>query len=1026
MNVMLLWLRKKRVWIPLTIYIAYSLFGFFVLPGILRSQIVDGIRKNFGREARLAKVRFNPLILSLSLEGFELFDHDGTSFVAFDRLYLDLRLSSLFRWALTFREFRLDGPRVQVRLLSDGKLNFDDMVPKEEGKPPRLIIGRFQINRGSIHVANLMGPHVEEGTFAPIDLTLDNFTTIPQKEGLYRIVAKDPGGGSWQWTGELTFEPIHSAGSLEISGSQLRPFWEVAKHRVGFEIKEGQLDCRLNYAVDVRGDSLVARVRNSSLAVTGLTVREQGQSPELLRFNSLTVAGVEISYPEQTATVGRVALAGARIQAWMNPDTTLNWMSMLALPTPVTSKVTAAAPAVNARAGVASSSPVPRSAPAAPRGPPPPDWTVRVGEVAIDDLGVAFEDRTTDPIFQVSVAPVNARIRNLSSRPGAIFDATADVTIAETGRLDVSGKVGAQPPSADLEVRLANFPLAIFQPYINPYAKLQLVSGTVGASGAVRFRDGGSRPDVSFKGRAESHGFLSRDRIENERFLAWKSIDASPIEASTSKVRIGSVRIAQPFGKLLIHKNRTTNLQAILGLPTLDSTAVTSAAQTESPKTKGKKGKKAQPPQPKPSEALAAMQHEMTASAPPVPVRIGQVQIVDGSADFADLSLILPFAARIEHLGGTVKGLSSDTATRAVVALDGKLAPTGTAQVRGEAKLLAKDVFLDLGVVFRDFSMPVLTPYGGQFLGREIDKGRMTLDLGYRLQGRHLVGTNKIELDELELGEKIESPEATGLPVGLAIAILKDREGKIDLDMPVEGDLDDPKFRIGKIIWDFILSLLTKVATAPFALLGSLFGGGGDELSHVDFEPGAATIPPDQLESLSKLAEAIGKRPQLSLEVRGSSQPDSDAAAIRRAKFAATAGERLASNPKRYGSGLGVSPRLLDELGAERLGKRRVAALKERFEVEAGTLDPSNPRYREGSKKEVLNESAAYAAIQDTLTGLFRVDEAELLSLANARAAAIKSRLIEAGVEEGRVFVLDPESGRVVDGRIRIELALTQ
>jgi len=1016
-NRLLSWLRMKRVWIPLAAMLAFELFGFLILPGILRGQIIEGIRKSLKREARLAKVRVNPVFLSLTLEGFELDDPDGTAFVAFDRLFVDFQFSSLPRWALTFRVFRIDGPRIHVRLMPDGRPNFADLIPTEEGKPPRLIIGNFQIHQGSVHVTNLTVAEPEEATLGPIDLTLQNFTTIPQKEGLYRIAAADESGGSWAWTGDLTFEPMHSAGVLEISGSRLRRLWEIAKNRVGFEIADGRMGCRLEYAVDVAGDSMVARVHDSSLSVTGFALREKGGATDLLTLDSLTVTGISARVPEQTAAISRVLLAGARVQAWRNPDSTLNWQKMMAMPAPAAAARSAATPVPAAGDSVARAVPAATAAPAKA-----PEWTVTLDEFAVRDLGLALEDRTTEPPFAVSLAPVNVTVRNLSSRPGATFDVATDVTIAGKGRLDITGTAAAQPPAADLTLRLADLPLPIFQPYLNAAARLQLVSGTFGVTGGLRLRMVKDQPDVGFKGSIGSRGFLTRDRLDGEPFLSWKSVDVSGIDYGAGRLRVDTAKLGEPYAKVLVHRDRTTNLQDIFGIPTVDSAA---AANAPPPAPKGKaRGKPAKEAQPKASEALAEMQ-KSAAGMQVMPVRIGAIEVTEGSADFADLSLILPFAAHIEHLNGGVKGLSSDSASRATVALDGRMQPSGTAQVRGEVNPLASEIFLDLGVVFRDFHMPGLTPYGGQFLGHEIDKGKMSLDLGYRLQGRHLVGENKVVLDQLELGKKVESPEATHLPVGLAIAILKDKDGKIDLDVPVEGDLDDPKFRIGKVIWNFILSLLKKVATAPFALLGHLIGGGGgDELSHVDFEPGASAVPADQLESLGKLAEVLGKRPQLNLEVRGRSDAAADAAAIRTAKFAALAGERIASNPKRYGGGLGYSPRLLEDLCVERFGKKGYSALEDLHRVPAGELEKSDPLYKAGSKKMVVNGTRLQAAIQDTLTALQSADAADLLSLANARGSAIKAQLAERGVGEERVYVLDPEPGKVESGRIRIELAL--
>ncbi len=996
------WLRRKRVWIPLLIFAGYTAFGFFAVPPILRGQIVSGIRKELKREARLDRVRFNPLIFSLTLEGFELKDPDGTVFLAYDRVYADLQLSSLVRLATTLREFRVDRPRIHIRLMPDGQPNFADLIPKEEGKTPRLVVGRFQINQGSLRLTNLMSPEPEEGSIEPIDLRLDNFTTIPRKEGDYQIAATDPGGGKWSWIGDLTFEPMHSAGVLEISGSRLPRFWEIVKRRTPFEVTDGQFSCRFQYSLDVHGDSVVARVHDTSLSMIGFRMREKGTGPELFGLDSLVVTGIQVSYPEQSAAIDRVLVAGARIAAWLNRDSSLNWVALMP------------APPASAPAASASRSRPDSTAGAAPAAAP---WDLKLGELAVRRLGISFEDRTLDPPFRLDLDPANATLRNISSKLDAPIEVASDVTVAGKGRIDVAGTVTPSPTSANLAIRAANLPLPILQPYVNPIAKVHLASGTLGFDGKLQLRQQGATPEASFQGNIVSRDLLVRDRETNDRFVAWKSVAVNGLDFTPRRLRIASVRLREPFAKLLVFRDRTTNVQDILGIRP-DSAALAAAEEERERLAKeAKKNKK--------KKDTAAVSTPAAAAAPVFPVRVAKVEVVDGSADFADFSLILPFAARVDHLNGGVTGLSSDSLARADLALAGTLQPSGTAEVKGQINPLAESPYMDLAVTFRGFNMPVLTPYTGQYLGREVDKGMMSLDLGYQLQGRHLVGQNKVVLDQFELGEKVESPEATHLPVGLALAILKDGEGKIELDVPVEGDVDDPKFRIGKIIWDFIMSLLTKVATAPFALLGALFdGGSGDELSHVDFMAGQSAVPADQQESLTKLSEALAKRPQLGLEVRGRSDADSDAVVIRQTKFAAVAAEKIAADPRKYG-GLGYSPVLLEDLCVARLGKPGYASLKERHTSAAGSLPAGHTAYKAGSSKKVVDQPALSAAIQDTLTALQAADAAELLSLATARGDAIKQLLMAKGVDPARVFVLDPEPGKVSQGRIRIDLNLT-
>ena len=1023
MSRLLALLRSKRAWIPLLLLTAYGLFGFLIAPRILRDQILSGIRTNLHRDARLARVRVNPFFLSVALEGFELRDPDGTPFVGFDRLFVDFQVSSLVRWAFTFREFSITNPRVHVRLLPGGQLNFADLISKEQSKPPRLIIGRFAVVKGSLRFTNLMVPEPEEFPIEPIDLDLRDFTTIPDREGRYHIVAKGPGGGGWQWSGNLTTEPVHAAGTLEIAGSSLRELWQIARNRVGIEITDGQLGCRINYQVDVKGDSVVARLYDTSLGITGAGLRQKGTGPELLHLDTLAVTGIEVRYPQQTAAIGRVLVAGPKIGVWVNPDSTLNWKSVAtemaaAGAHPVKGDSTpAVASSVSARDSLARAASPP---------PSPPPWTVTLTEFAVRDLSLAFEDRTLKPPFALAVGPAHFTLRNVSSVPGSRFDLESNVTIADQAVLTCSGAVAATPASADIKLSLTDLPLAIFQPYLNPVTKLRLVGGTLSLSGDLAYRDHKPIPDVRFRGRVESDRLLTRDKIDNERFLAWRAFRVEGIRYGSDSLSVGSVRLVEPYAKLMIHRDRTTNLQDVLGL----APAPPDSAAADS--TGGEVAASQAPTPSRPTRHNASANGKTASASKPPPagppalrVRIGRVEVERGSSDFADLSLLLPFAARIANLRGSVTGLSSDSASLAVVELDGSAWPSGSAQVRGVVNPLAREPHMDLTVVFRGFNMPALTPYTGQFLGREVDQGKMSLDLRYLLDNKHLKGENKILLDHFELGKKVESPEATKLPVGLAIAILKDDEGMINLDVPVEGDVGDPRFRIGRVILQFILSLLKKIATSPFKLLGALIGGGdSDQLSHVDFAAGTADLAPDQQESLAKLAEALGKRPALRLEVRGRSDADLDAVAIRKAKFATLASEKLASDPKRYG-GLGYSTKLLEDMYVDRFDKDALRALEQRHRAAAGSLDPEHPQYKAGSKQVVVDERALSGAIQDTLTASLTVDEAELLSLANARGNAIRQSLLTKGVDEARVFILDPEPGKIDDGRIRIDLTLT-
>ena len=1021
-------LRRRITWVIVAFFVLYTITGFFIVPRVVHKQIVKNAATKLGREVVLEKVRFNPYNLSLSLEGFTLKDPDGSAFVAFDEFYVNFQTSSLFRWAYTFKEVRLDSLRTHVRVMQDGKTNFADIVEKMSSqKPqaepadkkkkaaPRVVIGDIQLNGARLRATNLMAPEPEEAAFTPVTLRLFDFSTIPNKEGDYTIGATGPEGGKWQWKGRVVFDPPSSSGTFSLASAKLHRVWDIVQNRVSFEITEGELGLSADYSVEARGDSVVASISNGSLAVDRFKLRQKGRAPDLFSLDSLRVTGVNLRYPEQEVSVDRVLFAGADIVAWLTASRELNWLSVFP-PVPADAPAGAARPKPGTNADLAAPG---RGAEAAPRaaadarGAPPDStrppavfpWTMTIAETAVDDLSFAFTDSSTTPPFSIGIDPLDLTLRGVSSKPEAEFALDADVTIEKTGKLTLDGVVAAIPPRARVKASLSDFPLPVFQPYINPLARLEIVSGTIGAAGDIEISDvkPGAVPRVVFEGAAGSKNLVTRDTKQNENLVTWRTVDLSRVSYAPDKIHVSEVKSEGVYAKIVVYPDRTTNFAAVFApsVPKDSTSADSTAAEAGAP-----------PPKKKPSP-------------PPFPIAIDVVRVVDCSADFSDLSLILPFSAAIHSLGGDIRGLSSAELARAGVTLDGSVNPSGSVAVRGEINPLSGDLYTDLSVVFEDFDLPALTPYSGHFAGREIEKGKMTLDLKYRVSKRELLGENRIVLDQLELGRKVESPDATSLPVGLAVALLKNRDGVIDLDIPVKGNLDDPKFSVKDVVIDVLVNIVTKAVMAPFSLLGKLVGFGGDseEMSYVDFEPGARGLAPAEAEKIAKLGQALNERPQLRLDVRGRVHPEEDSRAIRQQKFAAFVTARIQKDPKKYtpAAGAAYPVKLFRDLYTEQYGKEAVKTLERRFQVPK--ID------KDGRLKDdtVLDEPAFCAEIEKALTDLQPVDASELQTLALDRAAGIKNTLVQAsGVDPTRIFILDPDDGgELKDAKVRLEMALS-
>jgi len=277
----------------------------------------------------------------------------------------------------------------------------------------------------------------------------------------------------------------------------------------------------------------------------------------------------------------------------------------------------------------------------------------------------------------------------------------------------------------------------------------------------------------------------------------------------------------------------------------------------------------------------------------PMPITVDTIRVEKGAADFSDLFIKPNFAADVRNLRGRVKGLSSKPGTRADVLLEGEVNKYSPVKISGQINPLIKDKYADLAMSFKNFDLSSTSPYSGRFAGYTIEKGKLSLDLKYQVSENVFTGENRITVEQLTLGERVESPDATKLPVSLAVALLKDANGNIKLDVPVGGDINDPHFDFGKVIAHTLSNTITKVVSSPFAALGSLVGGNGEELSYIEFEFGSATLGPEQIEKLDKLAKALQERPGLRLEITGRADKENDRSVLTKIENQAVDDERL-------------------------------------------------------------------------------------------------------------------------------------
>jgi len=659
-------------------------------------------------------------------------------------------------------------------------------------------------------------------------------------------------------------------------------------------------------------------------------------------------------------------------------------------------------------------------APAAPAAAP---WTANARSVELSKFGALYADASG---IKVNLQDFKLRVADASTDLKKPLAFEGGVSLREGGQLNAKGKVVPATGAVDTDLKLSKLALAPVQPLLGKYVKLKIADGGVFAQGRLRTGKGGSKTDPSLRydGSFEVAS-LALNEEDNDRFAQWKSVRADKLALSLSPnlLDVAELRVVEPNAILIIENDRSFNAQRLL---VKQADQAQQAAATPAPA-------------PAPAAPVAA------ASAPaadPFPVRVRRVRFEKAKLDFTDLSLRPQFSAKIYELNGVITSLSSKRDARSQIELDGRVDDYGLARVRGQLNPFVPADNTDVNVVFKNVDMVSASPYSMKFAGYKIAQGKISLDLEYKVHNNQLDGNNKIVLDNLTLGERIDSPDALHLPLELALAILKDSDGRIDLGVPVSGNLNDPQFSYGSVVWKAVGNILTKVVTSPFRALGSLFGISGDKLEAVDFDPGSDAVLPPEREKLKQVAQIMAKKPELKLSVPGLYDEAADGAALRqqalRRAVVTKAGIKLAADEQPGPLDIGqrsvrgaIRDLYAERFGAVDLDKEKKAAESAAGSEAGGDAQKKLPMLQRLGKlvqgePQVADASAFYGKLQERLEKNQPLPADALPQLGARRATAVVALLKDAGVNPASVQASAPakaDSGAGKSIALKLQLA---
>lgn len=1028
---------KRAIGAVVLLVSLYCLLGFLILPGIGLRVANQQLAHYSTVPARLERIEFNPFSLELTLWGLHLGD-DGQEQVRFRRLYANLELDSLWKRRLHLADVELDAPHTELLFAENGTLNLSRLfklppseptpAAQEPSDPFPLRIDRIRLAEGSLHFLDRRPSEPVEFVFDPMGFELHNLSTLPEDGGNMTLVATGPHGGKLDWKGDLSIVPFTSKGSFTLEGVPLKAWWPYVRDNAPLNLNNGVLSLASDYHLDLsKGTQLL-------LDKAAVTLRDLDlSSPEgkpLAKLASLDVADTTLDLVKQEVVVGQIRSQGLEAWAAREKDGQLDWQKLFATfkpykrpeePTPqaqaapgqtageppavvASEPTTAAQPAGKPDATPATPTETAQAKPAAPAQPetrpadagkaaqtaeaaqpaePAKPWHVVLRDTQLRGYKAHLADRAPGKPVNLEVGPLDLDLQNLDSGLTSPLQLKLKTGLGPRGQIEASGQVIPNPVSAKLKVSTRDIDLRVAQAYIDPFIRLELRSGLLASDLDVDLK--GTDPlAFSVKGSAQVTQLHTLDTLKSRDFVKWTKLTLNGLAYQHGdSLVIQTVSLEEPYARFIINEDRSTNVSELI------------IKQPE-------------------SSSAPASKNSGSGGGKELGIRIGGVKINNGSANFADLTLRPDFATAIQQLGGEIGTIDNRNPAPASVDVKGKVDKYAPVTIKGSLNPFSPLEMLDIATSFKRVELTTLTPYSGKFAGYRIRKGRLNLDLHYQITQGKLKAENKVLVEHLQLGEKVDSPDAVDLPVKLAIALLKDANGNIDIQLPVEGDLNNPQFSVMPIVWQTLRNLVVRAVQAPFNFIAGLAsGGGGPDLSNVTFAAGASDLDASAQANLDKLADALKQRPALKLEVEGVAAAASDGPLLadRRLKqeyqknyysMLQRRGDKVPSDASQLEVPEDLQPILLEGVYRARLKKQPPAEWQQ------------------------LSKDERSAKMRQAVLDSWSDSQLLLRKLGQERATQIKDYLVtKGGLGDDRIYLIDVSFGEAENGgRVATQLHL--
>ena len=998
---------RRRLWRNLVLgSVAFVIgWGAFIAlfgPGWFKRRVEERITQYIHRPAHLGPISVNPYTLTFRVDSVRIDDRDGGPLFQWDRLAVTYRLKSFLQSGeLVFSAIQLIRPYGRFRLSPAGVLSIEDIIDSIAATPsrplPPLSVGHLQIEQMRLEWYDSARTRPFYTQLGPATIDLKDFTTRRDSLSRYTFAGRTEQDERFSWKGTLGLTPFASEGEIRLEKLKVAKYAPYYADALRAQVTDGTLDLDARYSVKADPAHRENRLVGGTLDLRDLALALDGATPA--KLGALHIGGLDADAVTHVASLRELTINRLALDVVRSRRGTINLTGLLAPAAPTTrtanaSRSTSAAKRPSKEA--AAPRPDTATAPSAP-------WTWTVHRLALDSARVSLLDSVPALVGKLTATYVAAHLDTLSSNPDIASSAHAEFTLEGGGRvvLDAHGPLARK--RGTFKLLLDSLPMFQADPWIAAAGgRLALTSGRLhlDLSGPFDASDA-TNPSATIAGSLRVDNLDTQEREDGDPFLRWRSFkfDGIAYDTKAATLEIAQVSLDRPVVLMDVDSAGVSNFAHIF--PRAPRTAADSAAaraRADSAAARAKAdsdfvGPRAPPPV-RSDTALAQDSANKLRR-----ITVGKVTIANGAFRITDASVSPTMRLTIGRVTGTTGKFDSDNVNRGELALQAMVDEVAPLAIKGQLNPLsdAQESVLDFDATGVDL-LP-MSGYSGRYLGYLIAKGKMKTKLHWQVQQRRVKSENVLTLDGFTFGDKVTHADATSLPVKFGFAVLRDRAGQIVLDVPIEGSLDDPDFSFGRVIVRALLNILRNIVTAPFKLLGSLFGGGSTDLSEAPFDGGASTLTAEATTRLDALRKSLAERPDLKLSIEGGVDTVADKVALR----------RLALD-RRLRAQAPLMPDTALLLPSMRAG---------RLVAEYATLFPTDSAVAAArASRRPLADALAGRDLESRVLDALPIGASELRALADARARACRDYLLggESPPVE-RVFLAAAGAAPVTTGR---------